>query len=174
MIHKGRVLQKIKNEDMAYMDELIALYYQDIFRYCLWHTPNRQTAEDAAQETFLKVARYFKKYVHSGKFKAYIYKIASNVCTDIWRKKRTEPLPQDLSYMEKGFAEAEADLDLKDLVQKLPEKHREIVLLRFAQDLSLREIAEIENIPLRTVQSRLRSALKKIERNIKKGEGAHE
>ena len=45
MIHKGRVLQKIKNEDMACLNELIELYYPDIFRYCLWHTSNRQTAE---------------------------------------------------------------------------------------------------------------------------------
>ena len=167
MIYKGRVLQKIKDEDMAYMDKLITLYYLDIFRYCLWHTPNRQTAEDAAQETFLKMARYFKKYVHNGKFRAYIYKVASNVCIDIWRKKKTESLTEDLSYREQGFEKVEADLDLKDLVQKLPEKHREIVLLRFAQDLSLREIAEIENIPLRTVQSRLRSALKQVEKNTK-------
>ncbi|MCI1945173.1 RNA polymerase sigma factor [Clostridium luticellarii] len=170
MVRETRLLQKIENEDMAYMDKLIALYYPDIFRYCLWHTPNRQTAEDAVQETFLKMARYFKKYVHNGNFRAYIYKIASNVCTDIWRKKKTEPLPEDLPCREQGFEEVESALDLKDLVQKLPEKRREIVLLRFAQNLSLREIAEIENIPLRTVQSRLRSALKQIEKDIRKGE----
>ncbi|HBC96801.1 MAG TPA: sigma factor-like protein [Clostridium sp.] len=174
MIHKGRVLQKIKNEDMACLNELIELYYPDIFRYCLWHTSNRQTAEDATQETFLKAVRYFGKYIHSGKFKSYIYKIASNVCIDIWRKKKADSLSGDLPYVEKGFSEAESYADLKELVWKLPKKYREIVLLRFAQDLSLREIAEMENIHLRTVQSRLRSALKQIRKSMKKGEENHE
>lgn len=81
-----------------------------------------------------------------------------------------ESLPENLAYMENGFAQTESDLDLKCLVENLPEKYREIVLLRFAQDLSIREIAEIENIPLRTVQSRLRAALKQIKKNVRKGE----
>ncbi|MHC6180883.1 RNA polymerase sigma factor [Clostridium sp. JNZ X4-2] len=166
MVHKRKILKKTEKDDTSCLDDLIRSYYPDIFRYCLWHTPNRQTAEDAVQETFLKIVRYFRQYVHSGKFKSYIYKVASNVCVDIWRKKSTESLPEDLSYMETGFQQTEFDVDLRGFVEKLPEKYREIVLLRFAQDLSMREIADIENVPLRTVQSRLRAALKQIREDI--------
>jgi len=164
------ILQKTKNDHAISLEDLITLYYPDIFRYCLWHTTDPQTAEDATQETFLKTIRYFGKYIHCGKFKSYIYKVASNVCIDIWRKKGMESLPENITYVEKGFLQTEFDLDLKHMVENLPEKYREIVLLRFAQDLSMREIAEIENIPLRTVQSRLRGALKQIKKNIRKGE----
>jgi len=174
LIREYNILPKIENDNTTCLEDLINLYYPDVFRYCLWHTPNRQVAEDATQETFLKTIRYFKKYIHCGKFKSYIYKVASNVCIDIWRKKGMESLPENLAYMENGFAQTESDLDLKCLVENLPEKYREIVLLRFAQDLSMREIAEIENIPLRTVQSRLRAALKQIKKNVRKGEWARE
>ena len=57
---------------------------------------------------------------------------------------------------------AKMDDTLRELVRTLPETQREIVLLRFAQDLTLREIAEITELPLRTVQSRLRAALKNL------------
>jgi RNA polymerase sigma factor (sigma-70 family) len=174
MIFKNKLQRKIKNDDKSRLDDLVNVYYPDIFHYCLWHTPDSQTAQDATQETFLKVVRYFDKYVESGKFKSYIYKIASNVCIDILRKKGTELLPEDITYIENGFIQTEVDIDLMRLVQKLSKDYREIVLLRFAHDLSMREIAEIENIPLRTVQSRLRSALKQIEKNIKEGGKSNE
>jgi RNA polymerase sigma-70 factor (ECF subfamily) len=171
---KDNLIQKIENGDTTCLDEIINFYYSDIFKYCLWHTPNRQTAEDAVQETFLKMIRYFDKYIHRGKFKSYIYKIASNVCTDIWRKNSADSLPEDLPYMEYGFEKTEADIYLKYLVQNLSEKYREIVLLRFAQNLSMREISEIQNIPLRTVQSRLRTALKQLKKVLKKESKSYE
>ena len=59
---------------------------------------------------------------------------------------------------------------MRQLVAGLPEDLREIVLLRFGQDLTMREIAEVVNIPLRTVQTRLRSALKRLKKDMEKGE----
>ena len=58
---------------------------------------------------------------------------------------------------------------LRQLVDSLPQHQREIVLLRFGQDLTLREIAEVTDLPLRTVQTRLRAALKKLKAENKKG-----
>ena len=58
---------------------------------------------------------------------------------------------------------------LARLVERLPEKQREIVLLRFAQDLTLRETADVLGLPLRTVQSRLRAALKYLKKILKEG-----
>ncbi|OPJ62267.1 RNA polymerase sigma factor [Clostridium oryzae] len=169
MTQEDELLRKNKNGDGTCLDELVTIYYSDIFRYCLWHTSSRQAAEDATQETFLKIIRYFDTYIHHGKFKAYIYKVASNVCVDLWRKKEAEALPEDLLYIEAGFEQTEFDVDMIRLVQKLPKEQREIILLRFAQDLSIREIAEVENIPLRTAQSRLRAALKQIKKSINAG-----
>ena len=87
----------------------------------------------------------------------------------MWRKKKPEALPEELVYTEREFDRAEQEADLARLVERLPEKQREIVLLRFAQDLTLRETADVLGLPLRTVQSRLRAALKYLKKILKEG-----
>ena len=67
MTREEKLMIRIGQGDMDAVDELIGLLYPEILRYCLWHAPNRGLAEDAAQETFLKVIRYYDRYVHKGK-----------------------------------------------------------------------------------------------------------
>lgn len=167
MTHEDKLIQKIGQGDPSAADELIAMYYPEILRYCLWHTPDRSLAEDAAQETFLKALRYFDRYTHRGKFKSFLYRIAANTCIDMQRKYghpdiSLEESAAGLCYFEPAFEAVRSDMVLRQLVAGLPENQREIVLLRFGQDLTLRETAAVLKLPLRTVQSRLRSALKKL------------
>ena len=167
MKREDELLRKMEQGDIHAADELIAMFYPDILRYCLWHAPNRSLAEDAAQETFLKVIRHFDHYTHRGRFKAFLYRIAANTCIDMQRKNRHNDLSLEESgidplYAEPAFEAIRSDLAVRQLVSCLPENMREIVLLRYGQDLTLREIAEILHLPLGTVQSRLRAALKKL------------
>ena len=127
---------------------------------------NQQDAEDAVQETFLKVFRHFDDYRHRGHFRAFLYKVAANVCRDLWRKRRWEPVPEQIPVEEKGIREREDREDFKRLVALLPEELREIVVLRFSQELKLKEIAGITGLPARTVQSRLRRALKLLKQEL--------
>lgn len=175
MTREDELILRIKQGEFNALDELITLYYPEILRYCLWHAPNRTLAEDATQETFLKVIRYSDRYVHKGKFKSFLYQIASNTCIDLRRKKwltdtSLDELQIEFVYEEKGFEEVIEDIQLRHLVRNLPDESKEIVLLRFGQDLTIREISEIVDQPLRTVQSRLRSALKQIKKEIRKEE----
>lgn len=170
MIHEDELLQKIRDGDSDSLDKLVAFYYPDILRYCLWHTPNRQAAEDATQDTFLKAIRHLDAYVHRGKFRAYLYKIATNVCIDYSRKKVAEQLPDDLPEYDSQLERIESDTNFVWLLRNLPDEQREVVLLRFVHELKIREIAEIIGVPLRTVQSRLRSALKRLEKDFDKEE----
>lgn len=170
MARKGEHFKKHDGMDAEALDELIRASYPDILRYCLWHTANRQDAEDAAQETFLKAVRHMDAYTGHGNFRAYLYKIAVHTCTDLWRRQsRAEPLEAE-HFIEAGFARAESEVDLRQLLDLLPEEQREVVLLRYVQELKLREIAGILNEPLRTVQSRLRAALKSLKKHIKEGD----
>ena len=162
----GELFERLASGDISALDELIGAYYPEILRFCLRHTPTRECAEDAAQETFLKAVRHIDAYAHRGRFKAYLYKIAANTCTDLWRRSgRREPTEPE-EYIEPGFARVEAELSLAQLLSTLTAKQREVVELRYVHDLKLREIAEIVDEPLRTVQSRLRSALKTLERSL--------
>lgn len=167
MTREDKLIQKLEQGEPGAADELIAAFYPEILRYCLWHAPDRSLAEDAAQETFLKAIRYFDRYTHQGKFKPFLYRIAANTCTDMQRKYHRADVSLEESAVDPGYAEPafdaiQSDMALRQLVSGLPECQREIVLLRFGQDLTLREIAEAAGLPLRTVQSRLRSALKRL------------
>ena len=129
-----------------------------------------QLAEDAVQETFLKVIRYFPRYKNKGKFRAFLYKVASNTCVDTWRQSREMHLTEQIEYQEAGFAHSESEEGFRQIVEMLPEDQREVIYLRFAHDLTLRETAKVLGIPMRTVQSRQRAGLKKIEEKIGKEE----
>ena len=160
-----------KGDRMA-EEELLEKYYSDILKYCLWHTPNKNAAEDAVQETFLKTLRYLDRYHHRGQFKSFLYKVAANTCIDLYRRKSSQELlfdelPQEVIYDEQGFEES---LDAQWLVEKvsmLSVELQEIILLRFMQQLTLREMGQILDLPLRTVQSRLRKALKQLKKQWK-------
>lgn len=170
MTREDKIFKQLESGDTDCLNELIKLYYQDILRYCRWHVPNRSLAEDATQETFLKAIKYFERYVHKGKFKSFLYKIAANTCVDMRRGKRAESeIPKELTADENGFNKVEAELNFKVLIGKLPEETRELVILRYAFDLTIREVAEAAGLPMRTVQSRLRAALKQIKKDIQEG-----
>ena len=160
MTREDELFEKLKRGDPDAAGELARLYYDDILRYCLFHVPDRSLAQDAVQETFLKVFRYFGDYRHRGHFRAFLYRVAANVCADIRRRRTWDPMPEQVSFEEKGLREGEDREDFRRLVELLPEELREIVILRFAQELKLGEIAKAADLPMRTVQSRLRKALK--------------
>lgn len=170
MTREDQLIKQCKAGDAAALDELVRMYYPDILRYCVWHTPDRHSAEDAAQETFVKLIRHLQGYTHRGQFRAFLYRIAANTCVDMQRKTAAMPLPDGLTVTEDGYGKAEADADLQRMVAALPPEQRELILLRFAQQLTLRELAEITGLPLRTVQSRLRAALKQLKSTLSEGE----
>lgn len=167
MAREDELFKRIEKGDKNAIEELVALYYPEILRYCIWNAPNRSLAEDAAQETFLKAVRYFDRYVHQGKFKSFLYQIAANTCIDMKRRKWVtevgyEQVAGEVEYQDGGFEEVDDNLQIRQLISALPDDLQEIVILRYAQELTMREIAGIVNLPLRTVQSKLRSALKRL------------
>lgn len=166
MTREEKLMIRIGQGDADAVDELIGLLYPEILRYCLWHAPNPCLAEDAAQETFLKAIRYYDRYVHKGKCKAFLYRIAANTCVDMRRKRDLGELPSE----EPGFQRIHSDLNFRRLTRSLPPEQQEVLLLRFGQELTLRQIAQVAGVPLRTVQSRLRAALKKLKSQLEKEE----
>ena len=67
LTRENELLRKIAKGETEYWEELIGMYYEDILRYCIYHAPDKTAAEDAVQETFLKVIRYMPDYRHRGK-----------------------------------------------------------------------------------------------------------
>lgn len=178
MTREDELIQRIEQGEFEAVDELFTMFYPEILRYCLWHAPGRGLAEDAAQETFLKVIRYFDRYTHKGRFKSFLYQIAANTCIDMRRKNRLSEVPlegaaEEIGYLEPAFEDIHSDIAFRQLIHSLPEDQQEIILLRFGQDLTLREISGVLHMPLRTVQSRPRSALKKLKAENEKEKEDH-
>lgn len=126
--------------------------YDKIYRYCFFKVNNHFLAEDLTQETFL---RYFAQnsYVNRGKQLAYLYTIARNLCIDYYRKPRRimgeedffKSDQQEISrrVSENPMENVETSLHLQMAVEKLPVEMQELILLRYVNELSIREICKI-------------------------------
>lgn len=166
-------MRKISQGDREAAEQLARLLYPELLRYCMWHVPRREEAEDAVQETFLKAIRYYDRYVHRGSCRAFLYRIAANTCIDIQRRaaaaasiEALDELPEECAPLER----AQEDWSFRQRIRSLRPEQQELVLLRFGQELSLREIAAATGLPLRTVQSRLRAALKQLKKQLEQEE----
>lgn len=167
MTREEELIRQIQKGRQECLDELIELYYPAILRYCLWHMPDAESAQDATQETFLKLVRFIGRYEHRGQFKAFLYRIAANTCTDLRRRlPATEPFTETLDHIvcrpESGYQAAEDRQLLATAFAILQDDQRELLLLRYGQELTLREIAAVTKQPLRTVQTKLTRATKKM------------
>ncbi|MBN1991926.1 MAG: sigma-70 family RNA polymerase sigma factor [Anaerolineae bacterium] len=149
---------------------LVALHQATVLGF-LYRLGNEvDTAQDLAQETFIKAWLGLEKYRHRQKFKSWLLKIAHNTTVDFWRGQRptveldaarTEDARIDLEGQVSRKQQAEL---VKQAVQSLPEQSRAALILREYHHHSYQEIAQILDIPVGTVMSRLnyaRSVLKK-------------
>lgn len=167
VVREDELIRQIKNGRRECLDELISLYYPAILRFCLWHMPDRESAMDATQETFLKLVRFLDKYESRGAFRAFLYRIAANTCIDYKRRlpitdALSETMAETICAPENGYQAVEDRQFLAAALTHLDEAGRELIFLRFGQELTLREISDITGLPLRTVQTRLRRAVKKL------------
>ncbi len=173
MTREDELIRQIKQGRRECLDELVELYYPAILRYCMWHMPDRESALDATQETFLKLVRFIDRYSHRGQFKSFLYRIAANTCIDIKRKAAAaeypaEPVSEDLLLAdcrsESSFQRIEDRQQLAQALDCVGPEQRELILLRYGQELSLKEISAVTGLPLRTVQTKLRRAIQKLRR----------
>ena len=140
--------------------------YDKIYRFCYYKVKNSVMAEDLTQETFLK---YFSQntYIERGKMLAYLYTIARNLCMDTFRKIQPEPLADDIPITD-GFEQVELSLTLKEVLSSLSEQNRELLLLRYVNELSVGEIASIMEISRFTVYRRINSVIADLRSSLRK------
>lgn len=139
--------------------------YDKIYRYCYYKVINSVLAEDLTQETFLK---YFAQndYIERGKMLAYLYTIARNLCVDAFRKTQPEILMEDIPGTD-CFEQIELNLTLRQGLKALPEQERELLLLRYVNELSVGEISSIIGISRFAVYRRTSSAIAALKNSLK-------
>lgn len=164
------IARGLRRRDPELIDRLIERYQHRLLRYLVFLTGNRELAEDIFQETWIRVMERGKQYNGKSKFDTWLFAIARHLVIDWSRKKTTASLEalQEQFGNENAFdppSNAPSPFDAvttrenRESVQvalaRLDSLHREVLVLRFHEDLSLEEIANITGAPLSTVKSRL-------------------
>lgn len=186
-------LQDMTDEELAlsYADgnnrafDLLLLRNQSkLFSYILFVVHDRETAEDIFQETFVKVITRLQegRYTVSGKFGAWIMRIAHNAIMDWYRDQASMRIvdtsaDNDLSNIpgaeifegniENRFVNSQIMADVRRLLDALPPMQREVVYMRFYQQLSFKEIADSTDVSINTALGRMRYALLNMRRMAK-------
>jgi RNA polymerase sigma-70 factor (ECF subfamily) len=156
-------------------DVLLNRYKKSIHSYIFYIVRNHDLTEDIFQDTFLKVIMTIKqgRYTDNGKFKAWITRIAHNLIIDNFRQERNEntisndeveiDLLNDMklcdSNIEDEMVQEQVFKDVRKLVKHLPENQREVLEMRFYQDMSFKEIADITGVSINTALGRMRYAI---------------
>ena len=175
MADEALALLYVGGDNRAF-DELLARNQQKLYSYILFVVRDPELANDVFQETFVKVITRLQdgKYTDSGKFSFWLTTIAHNVIMDAFRQQKSEHVVEvyednDLNKLrrqdlleinrENEFVNTQIMQDVRHLMDTLPAPQREVVYMRYYQDMSFKEIAEATGVSINTSLGRMRYAL---------------
>jgi len=163
------------NGNNAAFDYLLARHKSNIYNYIFFIVKNRELTEDIFQETFIKAIITIKqgRYTENGKFRAWITRIAHNLIIDHFRQEKNEntvsndEMPVDLlnnaslcdDTVEDMMVREQIFMDIRKLIRYLPKNQREVLEMRYYQDLSFKEISELTGVSINTALGRMRYAI---------------
>ena len=165
--------QYIKGHEGS-LEVLINRHKSKIFTHIVLIVRDRALAEDLFQDTFIKVIKTLRagKYREEGKFLPWVMRIAHNLAVDYFRKSNRMPttsggddfdifdvISDTQASIEDVVVEDEIHSDLRALVEELPEKQKEVLIMRHYCDMSFKDIAEETNVSINTALGRMRYAL---------------
>ena len=184
MTDEELALSYVRGNNQAF-DLLLSLNQSKLFSYILFVVHEQDLANDIFQETFVKVITKLQegRYIDSGKFSAWIMRIAHNVIMDWYRDNRAKNIVEtsddnDLSNVtgnditdfniEDRYVNEQVLRDVKKMMNLLPPTQREIVFMRFYQEMSFKEIAETTGVSINTALGRMRYAILNMRRMARK------
>jgi RNA polymerase sigma-70 factor, ECF subfamily len=152
-----------------------SMYFEKIYRYIFFRVDrDKATAEDLTSEIMLKAYENYDRFDHEKKFSVWIYRIAHNHLVDFYKKAKLDKVPLENADYATGKNENFGEkIDVKinskevaQILKSLPEKQRDIVILRFFDDLSHKEIADILDIKETYVRVSLHRAIQFIKERL--------
>ncbi|AXO79814.1 RNA polymerase sigma factor [Olleya aquimaris] len=175
-------IEALKTQSRAAFTRLLQDYEQKVFGTCLSFVPNKEDAEDIAQEVFVEVFNSINKFKGDSKLSTWIYRITTNKCLELIRKRKTkkrfaflQSLSGDDYTLDKASYFTEINhpglvLEQKEIsetlflaINKLPETQRLVFTLNKIDDKSYKEIAEITNKSIGSIESLLFRAKKNLQ-----------
>ena len=167
----AELMKLLADGQMEALDELILRHQSTLMNFLRHMGVQWDVAEDCAQEIWIKLYDYRHRYQPEAKLTTFLYMMARQKVLDHFRscQRRKSWLDKVLFWqtaeqerLERPVVIGDLEINVEAQLMKLSEEHREVIVLRVVQDLSYQEIAEIVNIPLGTVKSRMHHALKQL------------
>jgi len=180
----GRIALALKRKDPDLIGELVAQYHYRLLRYLVYLTSRRETAEDLIQETWLRVLESGAQYNGRSRFEPWLLSIARNLAIDHLRRRQRAArgetdTPDAAAVLEIPSADRDSPFlaaarsedaeRIASAMAALEPIYREALLLRFQEDLSLAEIAEITGDPVPTISSRIQRGLAALRSRLEGG-----
>lgn len=171
------LIQQVLNGDTEAFSQLVAAYEKPVYNQCLRMCGNPEDARDLSQEAFVKAWRGLRFYKSEAAFSTWLYRLTNNVCIDFLRKQKRRPvesittddeqqseleLPDTAPLPEEQLLHKEQKQTVARAMECLEGEFLQVLILRVIQDLSYEEIAEIMDIRVGTVKSRLARARNKL------------
>ena len=157
---------------------LLLRYKKNVYSYIFLIVKNRELTEDIFQDTFIKAIATIQrgKYVDSGKFLGWINRIAHNIIIDNFRKQKNENTVSTESFdydvinstkltelnIEDNISNEQVLTDIAYLVDLLPVKQQRVIKMRYYENMSFKEIAELTGVSINTALGRMRYALQNL------------
>lgn len=133
-----------------------------VYRTAYYLLNHEQDAMDAAQEALIRIYTKINTYEEKAQFRTWVQRIVTNICIDKFRRKRPSVSIDEHEWVFESRDNVEVEVltayaaeEIRDAIGKLPEHHRNVVVLRYLQDFSYNEIADSLDLPLNTVKSYL-------------------
>lgn len=170
-------LEKMITGDQVAFEQILLIFEKPIFNHLLRLTKNSHDASDLLQETFIKVYSNRSQIDTTNNFKNWIYKIATNVAYDFFRKKKrenlvsiddealSETIAPELSY---DRLESEITvIDLENSLREIQPHYKNVLLLYYREGFSYEELSVITELPLNTIKTHLRRARQELRELLK-------
>jgi RNA polymerase sigma-70 factor (ECF subfamily) len=182
------IAKGLKRNDPELLDQLIETYQHRLLRYLLFLTGKREVAEDLFQETWMRVLLRGAQYNGKARFDTWLFTIARNLVIDLSRKRHMASLDEMSEGGEderpfevaidgpspfEQFATREDRAEVAEVLLKLEPNYREVLMLRFHEEMSLEEIASVTHAPLSTVKSRLYRGLAALKPEVEQLRRSH-
>lgn len=182
------IARGLKQQDPELLDQLIEQYQHRLMRYLTFLTGKREVAEDLFQETWMRVLLRGAQFNGKARFDTWLFTIARNLVIDLSRKRTMASLDQlrdpegdeapfeiaeDSPSPFEQFCSREDAAEVTAVLLNLHATYREVLLLRFHEELALEEIAVVTRAPLSTVKSRLYRGLAALRPEMERLRGEH-
>jgi RNA polymerase sigma-70 factor (ECF subfamily) len=174
-------IEKFKTGDKTAFDALLRKYEDRVYTLCRYMLENAQDADDAAQDTFVKAFQGLKSFTPTSSFYTWLYRIAVNTCLDHKRKfslhslffsadneDHIDSFPSHAPSPEAAYATMQSMQALQTALNSLSKKLRIVIVLTELEGLSYEEIAEVLDVSVGTVKSRISRAREELKKIMKK------